>query len=140
MCFRIRSRDMAFILLFLLLLYSSFLISRYFLWRLRLFVLFSVCLRLSFIDIVFYFLKCVWICLYAMLMIVQIILLGLTFPRVFANHIHICLGWFNKLLIFLKRMLFKSVDIPCKQFKHIWVLPSIFGCFSKYLIRKIYLI
>lgn len=138
--FSIQRINFTFVLFSLLLFPIFFLIFRYFLRWLRLLFLFFTGLRLSFIDIIFNLLKCAWICLNAMFVIIQIILLGLTFPRIFTNHIHIRFRGFIKLLIFLKRVFFKSINAPWKQFEHVWVLPTIFGCLAKYLFWKIDLI
>ena len=69
-------------------------------------------MRCPFFNIIFYFVENICISLNAVLMIVNIIFLRLTSPRIFANHIHVGVCGLFEFLILLKGMLLKTIHVP----------------------------
>jgi len=102
------------------------------------FFLNSWTLRDSFLNIILNFVQNFWISFYTVLMIIDIILLCLAFPRMFANHVQICFSRFYELLIFFKGMLLKSIASPRQQLEHTWIFFAISGRFSKDIRREVY--
>lgn len=124
------------ILLYLISLNCRLLIS-FFHTFLRWFLLYFCTLRHSLRDVIFDFVQNIWIGLYTVVMIVDVVFLSLSSPRVLANHVKISLSRLFKLFIFLEGVFFKTISTPREQIEHIGVLFSIFSWFSKNLLGKV---
>lgn len=124
-------------MLFLLILLNTILLISLFLEFLRELLLCFNTLWWTLINIVLNFVQYIWVGLDRVVIVVHIVFLCFTNPSALAYHVKVGLCRFFEPLIFLEWMFIEAIWGPSEEIEHTGIFFSIFGWFSKGLMRKI---
>jgi len=127
-------------ILFLLNFLNTILLISFFRAFLRWLLLCFNTLRQPLANIVLNFVQYIWVGLDTVFMVVHIVFLCLANPSTLAYHVKVGLSGFLEPLIFLEWMFIEAIWSPSEEIEHTWIFFSIFGWFSKSLLRKIYFV